>query len=347
MWVKGELFDDLPAVAARFGERLSDTAQPNLFDRLSWLWLTHSQIHPNSKPLIAYAHAQGHDVWLFLMRQNRHHADGLGSWYTLAYRPIFSAGTPEEIKRPLLVAVARRLRKALGTIRLEPVPEGDGTKDLLVSAFRKAGWSATNVPKTGNWYTSVAGSDFDTFWKSRPGQVRSTHDRRLKKFPMDVEINRNFSGDLWQQYQAIFSESWKGEEGSAAFLRAMAEHQSSMGALRLGFARFEGVPVAAQLWTVDHGSAIIHKLAYRDDAAHMSPGTILSAAMFREAIDTDKVSLISYGTGDDGYKRDWMDQRDQLHIIEFFNPTSLTGLIGLIRSAVSRAARAITTRKSN
>lgn len=338
MWVKGELFDDLPAIAARFGERLSDTAQPHLFDRLSWLWLTHSQIHPNSKPLIAYAHAQGHDAWLMLMRRTRHHAEGLGSWYTLAYRPIFSSGTPEELKRPLLIAIARRLRKALGTIRLEPVPEGDGSRDLLISAFRKAGWSAASAPKTGNWFTRIEGLDFASFWNARPGQVRSTHDRRLKKFPMSVEIHRTFSGDLWAQYESIFSESWKGAEGSPDFLRAMAEHQASIGALRLGIAHFDGQPVAAQLWTSDHGTAIIHKLAYRDDAAHMSPGTILSAAMFREAIDADKVNLISYGTGDDGYKRDWMDQRDQLHIIEFFNPTSLTGLLGLFRSAASRAA---------
>lgn len=347
MWVKGELLDDLPTVAARFGERLSDTAQPHLFDRLSWLWLTHSQIHPNSKPLIAHAHAQGHDAWLFLMRHKRNHADGLGSWYTLSYRPIFSNGVPDDVRRPLLIAIARRLKKGLGTIRLEPVPERDGSKDLLLNAFRRAGWSTSSVPKTGNWFSEIAGSDFDAFWQARPGQVRSTHDRRLKKFPMEVAIYDAYSDDLWQQYESVFADSWKGDEGSPAFLKAMAKHQSTQGALRLGFASFEGQPVAAQLWTVDHGTAIIHKLAYRDEAAHMSPGTVLSAAMFRRAIETDKVNLISYGTGDDGYKRDWMDRRDQLHIIELFNPTSLSGLTGMFRSALGRVARALKGRKSN
>jgi CelD/BcsL family acetyltransferase involved in cellulose biosynthesis len=77
----------------------------------------------------------------------------------------------------------------------------------------------------------------------------------------------------------------------------------------------------------------------------MSPGTLLSAAMFRHAIDTDKVQSISYGTGDDGYKRDWMDQRDQLHILEFFNPLSVTGLFGMAKSAASRAFNALKTRK--
>lgn len=336
MWVKGELFDDLPAIAARFGTRLSNDAQPSLFDRLSWFTLTHHYARPDAVPLIAHAHAQGHDAWLFLERLDKRHAQALASWYTLAFRPVFSAGVPDDIKRALLVALARRLKKTLSTIRIEPIPEMDGTNDLLIWSFRKAGWSVANVPKTGNWFADVAGLDFAAFWALRPGQVRSTHDRRKKKFPMKLQIHSEVTPELWADYESIFADSWKGEEGSPHFLRAMAEQQAEAGALRLGFASFEGRPVAAQLWTVDHGQAIIHKLAYRDEAASMSPGTLLSAEMFRHVIDVDRVDRISYGTGDDGYKRDWMEQRDQLHIIEFFNPASLSGFIGILRSALSR-----------
>ena len=347
MWVKGELFDDLTSVAARFADRLSDEAQPHLFDRLSWFELTKGYACPEARPLIAHAHAQGHDVWLFLDRTKPQTARGLASWYTLAFRPVFSADTPEHIRYNLLVAMARRLRKTLGRFRLEPVPERDGTRDLLVRAFRKAGWSVAASPKTGNWFTDVGGIDFANFWARRPGQVRSTHDRRTKKFPMDLHILSEVSPDLWAHYEAIFADSWKGEEGAPEFLRALAEHHGKAGSLRLGFASLDGRPIAAQMWTVDHGHAIIHKLAYREESAAMSPGTLLSAAMFRQAIDTDKVKTISYGTGDDGYKRDWMDQRDQLFILEFFNPLSLTGLIGMARSAASRAWNALKPRKNS
>lgn len=345
MWVKGELFDDLQSVATRFADRLGDDVQPHLFDRISWYELTKAFARPEAHPLIAHAHAKGHDAWLFLDRKGRRTGQGLGSWYTLAYRPVFSKDVPDKVGFALLVAMARRLRKALSSIRLEPVPEADGTKDLLLRAFRKAGWSVSAAPKTGNWFTDVRGVQFADFWSRRPGQVRSTHDRRAKKFPMKLHIHSEVSPELWAHYESIFADSWKGEEGAPDFLRALAEHHAQNGSLRLGIASFEDRSIAAQLWTVDHGRAIIHKLAYREEAAPMSPGTLLSAAMFRHAIDTDHVQTISYGTGDDGYKRDWMDRRDQLFVLEFFNPLSVSGLLGMTRSAVSRTWKTLKLRK--
>lgn len=338
MRVKGELFDDLTVVASRFAPHLADVTQPHLFDRMSWYELTHAHIDGSASPLIAHAELDGRHAWLFLRKRAGGQAEALGSWYTLAFRPVYSPATPEPARLALLTALARVLRPTLGQLRLEPVPEADGTDALLMAAFREAGWIANRAQKTGHWHTDIPDGGFSDFWAQRPGQLRSTHDRRAKKFPMNIRIHTQIDDALWADYQQIFAASWKGEEGSPAFLRAMADHASNAGALRLGIAHYEGKPVAAQLWTVDHGRAIIHKLAYRDDAAAMSPGTLLSAALFRHAIDADHVASISYGTGDDGYKRDWMDQREQLHILEFFNPYRLSGLRGASRSAVGRAS---------
>ena len=105
--------------------------------------------------------------------------------------------------------------------------------------------------------------------------------------------------------------------------------------MRLGIARKDGVPVAAQLWTVENGTAWIHKLAYREDAKSLSPGTILSEAMFRAAIDKDRVARIDYGTGDEPYKADWMDRRETLWRVEAFNPRTAAGLAGAVRAAAS------------
>src|SRR3546814_12565678 len=71
------------------------------------------------------------------------------------------------------------------------------------------------------------------------------------------------------------------------------------GHLRMGIARRDGLAVAAQLWTVENGVALIHKLAHREDAGAGSPGTLLSHASFRPVIDTDTVPRIDFGTGDD------------------------------------------------
>ena len=70
----------------------------------------------------------------------------------------------------------------------------------------------------------------------------------------------------------------------------------------------EGEPVAAQFWTVESGIAYIHKLAHRESAKPISPGTSLTAALMMKVIDDDGVEFVDFGTGDDPYKRDWMEE---------------------------------------
>src|SRR3546814_929311 len=158
-----------------------------------------------------------------------------------------------------------------------------------------------------NHFLDVGERDFDSYWDARPGALRSTVDRKMAKFPVDLEIHDRFSPAIWKDYEAVYENSWKPEEGSLSFLRAIAEQEGEAGHLRMGIARSDGLAVAAQLWTVENGVALIHKLAHREDAGAGSPGTLLSHAMFRHVIDTDKVTRIDFGTGDDAYKRDWME----------------------------------------
>jgi hypothetical protein len=339
MWVKGELFDDFAAAEASALGRLDRDAQPWLFDRLSWIRLLWAHCPPGKMPLIARARAENTDAWLYLARVDENHAVALANWYTLAFRPVFSGEAPDTTKRALLTALARRLATGLSSITLSPMPERDGSADLLMSGFRKGGWLAFKTPKTINWTVDVTGKSFADYWGERPGQVRSTHDRKLKKFGVTTEITTKFDEDAWAIYEEIYADSWKGEEGSPDFVRAMAVVEGKAGTLRLGIARHEGRPIAAQLWTVENGIAIIHKLAYREDAGEMSAGTILTAAMFRHAIDADHATLIDYGTGDEGYKAEWMDQRDTLHTINLFNAKTLSGLFGATKAALSGVVR--------
>jgi CelD/BcsL family acetyltransferase involved in cellulose biosynthesis len=67
-------------------------------------------------------------------------------------------------------------------------------------------------------------------------------------------------------------------------------------------------------------------------------------AMFRAALDEDRVSRIDYGTGDDGYKRDWMRDRSTLWRVEAFNPASLAGLAGAARAGLSALVRRVRSR---
>ncbi|HOB15148.1 MAG TPA: GNAT family N-acetyltransferase, partial [Novosphingobium sp.] len=113
--------------------------------------------------------------------------------------------------------------------------------------------------------------------------------------------------------------------------------EGAAGRLRMAIARADGAAVAAQFWTVEHGTAFIHKLAHTEASKPLSPGTTLSAALFEQVIDRDKVSLVDFGTGNDGYKRDWMEQVRPRFRIEAFRPESPANWPKIAKLALRKA----------
>jgi len=226
----------------------------------------------------------------------------LANWYTFRWRPLVSAGADAPA---LLEAMFRDLKARAWRIELDKLCGEDGSAELVAQALRRAGWRVAISQHDINHVLPVGGRDFATYLAGRPGQLRST--LRRKGGRVACEVFTAFSPGAWADYEAIYAASWKGEEGSPAFLRAFAEAEGAAGRLRLGIGRIDGAAVAAQLWTVEGGTAFIHKLAYREDARAHSPGTALTAALLAHAIDSDQVDLVDFGTGDDPYKRDWME----------------------------------------
>ncbi len=333
MWVKGEIFRNLADAEGTAREALSGPMQISPFDRFDWFARTMAHCPPARFPLIARARAEGSDAWLVLAEDGRGKAQALASWYTLRFAPIFTGSPDEKVKGALLTAIARRIGKHAVGIRLPNMSEVDCA--LVARAFRRAGWSALTDETSCNWTIDVAGQSFAEYWAARPGELRSTVKRKSAKAAMDIVIHTDFDGVAWVDYESIYAESWKPDEGSNDFLRTMAQDAASRGGLRLGIGRIGGEAVAAQLWTVEHGIAIIHKLAHREAAAEFSPGSLLSAAMFERAIDTDHACLIDFGTGDDRYKRDWMDTRTPLFTLSLFNMRTVRGRASAARAKIA------------
>ncbi len=325
------LFDDLDAVERDAEGALDRANQPCLHDRLDWFRLLERHCPPKGKLQAVRAEQDGKRAWLFLAVDGRS-ADAYAAWYSLRFGLIGDRGLASEIAGFLR-------RRGLSRIEMAPVEE----PDALLSAFRGAGWSVAVEPVFGNW---IARTDkgFDEYWSRRPGQLRSTAKRKAKAAGLDIVILERFDPAAWADYETVYRSSWKPEEGSFPFLRALADQEGAAGTLRLGVAYHEERPVAAQLWLVENRVATIHKLAYAEEAKSMSPGTVLGEAMFRRAIDQDRVQLIDYGTGDDAYKRDWMDERRQLWRIVARNPRSLRGLAGIVRQRVRALVRGIASR---
>ena len=304
------------------------------FDRSDWYGLL-ARFGARPQIVIAEdgrAEHEGGAIALPLVRT----ASGLASlhhWFAFAWRPLARPGPADDA---LLLAIARDLRRQAPSMTLDYLPGEDGTAERLRAAFRRAGWLTRLEPRDTNHALTVGGRDFATYWAQRPGPMRTTLKRKAKK--VDVEILVEFDSFAWQAYVEIYNRSWKTEEKDADLLQAFARSEGALRHLRLGVARHEGVPVAAQFWTVEHGTAFIHKLAYDEDFKRLSAGTTLSAALFEHVIDIDKVATVDFGTGQDDYKRDWMDSERLRYTLTCIDPLQPAAWRLVARKAADRLA---------
>lgn len=293
-----------PALAALLG---AEARAP--FDRLSW-WHNLAETC-GMVPLIAVASEGEHHAVLALTREGRT-LRPLANWYSFRIAPLTTAGCDSAA---LLEALTRDLAGEAPRLTLFPLGE---EAEVLADALRRAGWTVFCDQSDVNHVLDVGGRSYAEYLAARPGPLRTTLKRKANK--VSVALHTAFDPDAWVAYEAVYAQSWKPTEGSPAFLRRFAEEEGAAGRLRLGVAHAEGAPVAAQLWTVEAGTAYIHKLAHTEASKPLSPGTTLSAALFEQVIDRDQVTLVDFGTGDDPYKRDWMERVRPRYRIEAFRP---------------------------
>ena len=281
------------------------------FARREWFALLEDTGH---EPLLVVAHDY-RDVICLPLERGQRGLEALTNWYAFTWAPqatfIASVGPFEE--------AARDLARRTGRIDFVKVPNESGWADLLENSFRKAGWIVLREASDVNHFLSVSDRSFAQYLADRPGPLRTTLKRKAKK--VEVEILTRFDDLAWQSYEAVYAESWKPEEGDPALLRRFAESEGSAGRLRLGVARHAGEVVAAQMWTVENGTAYIHKLTHLESARPLSAGTTLTAALFEHVIDRDGVEWVDFGTGDDPYKRDWMELVRPRYRLTCWRPT--------------------------
>ncbi|MGX7952669.1 GNAT family N-acetyltransferase [Tsuneonella sp. HG249] len=301
-----------------------DAALPGPFDRPEWF-------AGLGDPLVALA-SDGTASTALVLSEASGHLESLCNWYSFVWRPLGDSR--------LLPALAAGLRERTHRVTLRLVPGEDGSADALSTAFRAAGWLVAIDLCDHNHVLPVSGRSFVEYWQSRPGPMRTTHKRKAKR--VAVTVLDHFDPAAWAEYEAVYRESWKPREGDSAFLRAFAEAEGAAGRLRLGIARADGEAVAAQFWTVESGTAYIHKLAHREIAKPLSAGTTLSAALFERVIDVDRVELVDFGTGNDPYKRDWMELDRPRYRIDCLDPRQPKAWPSLVK----RAARALAPRRS-
>ncbi|MGQ0558020.1 MAG: GNAT family N-acetyltransferase [Sphingosinicella sp.] len=332
------LFDDLDAVGADAGGALGRSAQPRLFDRLSWFYLCR-KFTPQGKPLVIRVRNGIARCWLFLeVRGGK--ALAMSNWFCLRYGPVVDQ--PAGGNAPLEDFATGLRRAGVFYLYASPIEESDG----LAAALRRRWWLTRLSPDTVNWRISTRGLSFEQYWMARPSRLRNTAERRARKSRLRPVIHDRFDAKAWDDYEEVYRGSWKPSEGAPELLRRLAELESAAGTVRLGIAYHQERAVAAQFWTVENGIATIHKLAYREDARELSPGTILCREMFRHVLDVDRVEMIDFGVGDHDYKRDWMSHSVPLYALTAYDLLRPAGLFGIVQSLALKAFELVKWRRA-
>ncbi|WP_336986342.1 GNAT family N-acetyltransferase [Altererythrobacter aquiaggeris] len=302
------------------------------FDRAEWFALLANEA--GRKPVIAIA-KNAHGMAALPLMQAGGVVGPLANWYAFTWRPLVN-GSPNKLE--LLGIIASQLRQRAFRVTMSPVPDEDGSASLLRDAFADAGWQTEMTKCDDNHVLHVNGRTYAEYIARRPGQLRTTLKRKAGK--VTVEILAAFDAGSWSDYEDIYQRSWKPEEGNPALLRQFAEDEGALGRIRLGIARLGGTAIAAQFWTVESGTAYIHKLAHLEEHKQLSAGTVLTAALFEHVIDRDGVEMIDFGTGSDRYKADWMEDIRPRYRIDCLNPSDPRSWPALVKRAIRRLAPA-------
>jgi len=259
-------------------------------------------------------------------------ARAMNNYYASLFTPFEFAdggGLSESQAAAALMAELAAARPALATVDLSPMSQAHA--DLAQAAFRSAGFMTRRYECFGNWYLPCENLSFDDYMAARPSQTVNTWTRKAKKFKPGSEARLQMVTQpdevaaAMQAYGQVYAKSWKQAEPYPDFVPGWAAICAARGWLRLGVAWVGSTPIAAQFWFTRQRHAYIYKLAYDEEHAKLSAGTVLSAFMFRHALEEDKVVEIDYLTGDDPYKQAWTTHRRVREGVLASNPRTWRG----------------------
>lgn len=319
---------------------------PTLFAMPAW-WacVTAEAMPPGATPLFVHCRIGGRPAALLALQRGPDGALGsLTTPYSCLYAPALAPDLPAAACQSALTAIARFCRRSAVT-RLEALDPDAPSTGILSLAARQAGLRVLRFAHFGNWFEEVAGLDWSGYLARRPGALRETIRRRLRKAERQADAAFTvFAGpdgleDGIAAYEAVYARSWKEPEPFPRFNAVLMRALAPLGMLRLGVWWVAGQPVAVQVWAVDHGRATVLKLAHDEAFKPLSPGTVLTALMLRRLLEQEQVTEIDFGRGDDAYKQGWAAHRRQRIGLLLVNPWRPGGWGPLLRHGVGRLVR--------
>jgi len=320
--------DEALALVAERHDVIAACADANPFAAPEWIAHYLREVVPAGTPLLL---AEAPDRSFMLMeRAHRGEAVAVANYYTSLYSPIAASTTPADSVAGLLDDAARA-RPRISVLRLAPLSAEAAETAALETALRSRGWSVRRYFCFGNWYLPCDGLSMDDYARQLPSQTRNTLQRKGRKFRdaggrLAICTTPEEVGVAMRAYDQIYARSWKKPEPYPGFVPGWAAICAARGWLRLGVAWMGEIPVAAQFWFTRNRRAFIFKLAYDEEHASWSAGTLLTGELMRHSFEQDRVVEVDYLTGDDAYKRSWMRERRERVGLLACNPRTLHGL---------------------
>ena len=316
-----------------------------LFGSLVW-WDTvlHHGLPPGAEPVFLTLRASGRVLAVVPLLRAAGTLASLTTPYSCVFAPALADGLDHRQRVAAMAALARFGRTA-GIVRLDALPaEWEGLTDLAEGA-RRAGVVPLRFDHFGNWREDVAGLDWSRYLAARPGALRETIRRRLRRaerlpdarFALFTGIDDIDSAA--DTFESVYRRSWKQPEPFPTFNVALIRATAATGQLRLGVWSIGMEPVAVQFWVVAEGEATVLKLAHDEAFKAHSPGTVLTALMLRHLLDNEGVKTIDFGRGDDDYKKGWAMERRQRVGLLLANPLTPAGALAILRHAAGWAKR--------
>jgi CelD/BcsL family acetyltransferase involved in cellulose biosynthesis len=337
-------------------------ASPDLYQ--TWPWFENLEAHGlplEMRPLCVAAGDAGGGLLAWPLALHRHGpaavygpvVGALSTYYSSLYGPVGAVGDCSvQACRDALRAL-RSLGGAADVLDLQPLDREAPWFSAMISALAAEGYVSDPYFCFGNWHLPCAGLSFQAYHAELPSRVRNTIQRHRKKLdkngPWSIELHREPGAAMEQAidgFVQVYKRSWKVPEPFPGFVPGLCRMAAREGWLRLGLLKVGGAPAAAQLWLVRDGKAMIYKLAYDQAYSTFSPGSVLSAEIFRSMLDDEHVVDIDYLTGDDRYKQDWMRQRRERYGIVAFRRNSLRGLLSLAKHRLGQWRRAYRSRRA-
>ncbi len=259
--------------------------------------------------------------------------------YSCVYWP--SSGSAAPAASRVVGRELGRLCRACGTVRLDAIPAEWPDLAAFIGGLRMAGLRVQRFDHFVNRHEPVAGRSWADYLADRPGALRETVRRKLKRCAGETRLEI-FVGEPRLEcgievFESVYRASWKQPEPFPCFNAALMRDAAARGALRLGVLWAGDRPAAAQFWIVADGRATVVKLAHDERFRPLSPGTVLTAMMVRRLLDEERVDSLDFGRGDDPYKALWTTQRRQRIGLLLINPRRPAGLLAIARGALSRA----------